>query len=347
MVTAAMYLQTLSDGLLQRDARHFSDPIPVSESQAELANARWMNCPDIPLDMGGPVDRPFAPLGAGFADVPAIEHLNALARRFADRIAISDGVSEITYSDLLARVLTLANAISAATPKGQAVASLLRNSVWQPIAVLACMAAGTPLVPLNPRDPAQRLTDITAAARISVLIGQDGTHAAEWIENGGIRQIDVIRASEPAAAASPLPPIPVDAAARRALYLGQHRAAEGGCEQPAKLAPARPTLCGCMSHRCRRCLHASERPHDDCRLQRDVVRFVDGREVARSGCRGPRTPRPAASDPVAAGNNYLCRSYSAARGDSREPDTAISIRFELFGSAAKRCCGPISRSSER
>jgi acyl-CoA synthetase (AMP-forming)/AMP-acid ligase II len=109
--------------------------------------------------------------------------------------------------------LTLANAISAATPKGQAVASLLRNSVWQPIAVLACMAAGSPLVPLNPRDPAQRLTDITAAARISVLIGQDGTHAAEWIENGGIRQIDVIQASEPAAAASPLPPIPVDAVA--------------------------------------------------------------------------------------------------------------------------------------
>jgi non-ribosomal peptide synthetase component F/thioesterase domain-containing protein len=213
MVTTAMYLQILSDGLLQRDARHFSDRTPFPESQAELANARWMNCPDIPLDMGGPVDRPFAPLGAGFADVPAIEHLNALARRFADRIAISDGVSEITYSDLLARVLTLANAISAATPKGQAVASLLRNSVWQPIAVLACMAAGTPLVPLNPRDPAQRLTDITAAARISVLIGQDGTHAAEWIENGGIRQIDVIRASEPAAAASPLTPIPVDAAA--------------------------------------------------------------------------------------------------------------------------------------
>lgn len=74
MVTTAMYLQIPSDGLLQEDARHFSDPIPFPESQIGLANARWMNSPDIPLDMGGPVDRPFAPMGAGFADVPAIEH---------------------------------------------------------------------------------------------------------------------------------------------------------------------------------------------------------------------------------------------------------------------------------
>ena len=31
MVTTAMYLQIPSDGLLQEDARHFSDPIPFPE----------------------------------------------------------------------------------------------------------------------------------------------------------------------------------------------------------------------------------------------------------------------------------------------------------------------------
>ena len=131
-----------------------------------------MTSPEVPLDLQGPVDRPFDRMGADFAGAPAIQHLKAVARKFADKIALSDGTRHITYSDLLARVLKLANAIAAITSEGEAVGSFLGNSVWQPIAMLACMAAGRLLVPLNTRDPARRLTDITAAARISVLIGQ-------------------------------------------------------------------------------------------------------------------------------------------------------------------------------
>ena len=167
------------------------DPNLPFRAQREPARLLWMNSPEMPLDLQGPIDRPFDRMGADFAGAPAIEHLKAVARRFADRIAMSDGTHHVTYSDFLARALRLAQAIAAVTSEGEAVGSFLGNSVWQPIAMLACMAAGRLLVPLNTRDPARRLADIAAAARISVLIGEGEASAAEWIEDSKLRWIDI------------------------------------------------------------------------------------------------------------------------------------------------------------
>ncbi|MFB9270021.1 AMP-binding protein [Bradyrhizobium erythrophlei] len=173
----------------------------------------WTTALDVPLDMRGPVDRPFNRMGAGFADVPAIEHLRSVAAKFADRIAVSDADQQITYAGFLARVLALAEAIVVATPEGQAVGSLLRHSIWHPIAMLACMAAGRPLVPLNPRDPAQRLSSMTAAARITLLIGYDGDGSAEWIEKDRLQWLDVTRVGEASGSGACLAPVAVDAPA--------------------------------------------------------------------------------------------------------------------------------------
>jgi acyl-CoA synthetase (AMP-forming)/AMP-acid ligase II/thioesterase domain-containing protein/acyl carrier protein len=208
-----MLLQTPSDDSLPKSVKRFAGQSSFFGDKAAPANALWMKSPGFPLDMGGPIDRPFDRMGADFASVPAIEHLSAVAKRFADRVAISDAARQITYSDFLARVLTLAQAIATAIPEGQAVGSLLRNSVWQPIAMLACMAAGRPLVLLNPRDPVQRLAAIVATARVSVLIGQDGSNSAGWIGKEGLRWLDITRVSEPSATTSSLAPVSVDAPA--------------------------------------------------------------------------------------------------------------------------------------
>ena len=55
-----------------------------------------MNSSEVPLDLQGPVDRLFDRMEADFAGTPAIEHLKAIARRFADKIAMSDGIHHIT-----------------------------------------------------------------------------------------------------------------------------------------------------------------------------------------------------------------------------------------------------------
>jgi non-ribosomal peptide synthetase component F len=163
-----MQLETPADVSLPKGVKRFAGQVSVFGDRGNPKHAPWIKPDEFPLDMGGPVDRPFDRMGADYSSVPAIEHLSAIAKRFSDKVAISDGDHRITYSDLLARVSTLAHAIAAAIPEGQPVGSLLRNSVWQPIAVLACMAAGRPLVPLSPRDPVERLATITAAAGISM-----------------------------------------------------------------------------------------------------------------------------------------------------------------------------------
>jgi acyl-CoA synthetase (AMP-forming)/AMP-acid ligase II/thioesterase domain-containing protein/acyl carrier protein len=212
-MSTVMPLETPVDDLLPKGVRRFAGHGSFFGDKGTPASAPWMKSPDVPLDMGGPIDRPFDRMGADFASVAAIEHLSAVAKRFADRVALSDAAHQITYSELLARVLTLAQEIATAIPEGQAVGSLLRNSVWQPIAMLACMAAGRPLVPLNPRDPVERLAAIAATARISMLIGRDGSNSADWTIREGLQWLDIGRASEPSATVPSLEPVSVDAPA--------------------------------------------------------------------------------------------------------------------------------------
>lgn len=197
-----------SDGSRDAVGAHLS-----SGTQQLPATLRWLSPVGVPLDLHGPIDRSFDPLGADFADVPAIDHLVSVTAKFANKVAISDGTNSFTYSQLLSRVLTLAQAIEALIPESEAVGWLLRGSAWQPIAMLACMAAGRILVPLNPRDPVQRLMAIATTARISVLIGQEAGDSAGWAKQHDLLWLDVASASEPSAAPSLIAPVSVDAPA--------------------------------------------------------------------------------------------------------------------------------------
>jgi acyl-CoA synthetase (AMP-forming)/AMP-acid ligase II/thioesterase domain-containing protein len=187
------------------------DRHPVCESGN--AHSSWISAPGSPLDLRGPVDRPFDRMGPEFAGVAALEHLTAVARKFPDKIAISDGACEFSYAALLSKVLGLAHMIATAVPDGQAVGLLLGNSVWHPIATLACMAAGRPSVPLNPRDPAQRHVEIVTSARIPVLIGQGAGDSSGWPERQGVQWIDITRIDGSSGPVSSLAPVCVDAPA--------------------------------------------------------------------------------------------------------------------------------------
>jgi acyl-CoA synthetase (AMP-forming)/AMP-acid ligase II/thioesterase domain-containing protein/acyl carrier protein len=208
-----MQLETPADDSVAKSAKRFAGRNSFFGDKGPSTRAHWMKSPDIPLDMGGPINRPFDHMGPEFSSVAVIEHLRAVAKRFPDKVALSDTTHEITYSDLLARVLMLAQAIATAIPEGQAVGSLLRNSVWQPIAMLACMAAGRPLVPLNTRDPVERLAALAATARICMLIGRDSSISTGWTEREGLQWLDIEHASEPSATVTSLEPVSVDAPA--------------------------------------------------------------------------------------------------------------------------------------
>ena len=100
--------------------------------------ASWISAPECPLDLRGPVDRPFDRMGRGFSCIAALQHLTTVARKFPDEIAISDGASKFSYSALLTMVLALAEVIAATVAeKGKPERRIvLGNSVWHPMAIL-------------------------------------------------------------------------------------------------------------------------------------------------------------------------------------------------------------------
>ncbi|WP_214473697.1 AMP-binding protein [Mesorhizobium sp. dw_380] len=132
---------------------------------------RWSNVPEYALDEGGPVRRHYQQMGSDFADIPVFDHLGNIARRYPDKLAISDGANRLTYSELLRAVETLSQRITVVVPEGQTIGIFQPNSAWYTVAILASMAAGRPSVPLNTRDPDPRIIEIVAAARLTAIIG--------------------------------------------------------------------------------------------------------------------------------------------------------------------------------
>jgi thioesterase domain-containing protein/acyl-coenzyme A synthetase/AMP-(fatty) acid ligase/acyl carrier protein len=131
----------------------------------------WSKVAEYTLDSDGSVFRPYQRMGSDFASVCIFSHLREIAERFPDKLAISDGVNRLTYSDLLSAVDNLSRRIATDVADGQPVGIVLANSVWYPVAMLASMAAGRPSIPFNTRDPRSRTREIAVAARLSAVIG--------------------------------------------------------------------------------------------------------------------------------------------------------------------------------
>lgn len=174
----------------------------------------WTPAPERPLDSGGPIERPFDRMGPDFASRPAAEHLAAVATKYPNKIAVSDGAQRFTCAEFAARVASLARLIATAVPEDRAVGLLLQHSVWYPLAMLACMAAGRPCVPLNLRDPMPRIADVARDARLSALVVAGAEGPRDWTEMPDVRWIDATAAlndrPDPPAA---LPLVSVDAPA--------------------------------------------------------------------------------------------------------------------------------------
>ncbi|TIY03589.1 MAG: AMP-dependent synthetase, partial [Mesorhizobium sp.] len=152
------------------------------------ASRRWSNVPDYALDQGGPVLRPHQRMGVDFANVTVFDHLRDVTKQYPNKLAISDGTTRLTYSQLFQAVEMLSHRIAAVVPNGQAIGILQANSAWYPVAILASMAVGRPSVPLNTRDPHSRTNEIVVAARLSAVIGDGNVRPVglaqdvQWID---------------------------------------------------------------------------------------------------------------------------------------------------------------------
>jgi amino acid adenylation domain-containing protein len=125
----------------------------------------------MPLDYGGPVDRPFEPFPSSALDGSIIDRFDVIAHRFPERPAIQDLTCCLTYSelaDMVDRIAAVTNAAIVERPGP--VAILLKNEAHFPAAMLGVLAAGRAYIPLDAGEPIARNRLIAEQAGAAALI---------------------------------------------------------------------------------------------------------------------------------------------------------------------------------
>ncbi len=130
----------------------------------------WRNAPDVPLDLDGPTVpfRPFCPVAG--PETPILDLLRATARAAPGAVAIQDGLRTITYRRLIEEAEALGRAIAAVAEPGRPVAIRLPDGADGPVAMLACLFAGVPSVPIDRADPPERVQWLVAAAGLAAAV---------------------------------------------------------------------------------------------------------------------------------------------------------------------------------
>jgi acyl-coenzyme A synthetase/AMP-(fatty) acid ligase/thioesterase domain-containing protein/acyl carrier protein len=125
------------------------------------------------LDWNGPATRLFTRFRDQNLDRPIIEHLERVARRHRNRIAISDANTALTFGELWEAVSGLAETLAAGTEPGDLIAILLPVCPLFPIGMLACLAAGRPFVALDTHHPPDWLGRVLREARPTLIITRE------------------------------------------------------------------------------------------------------------------------------------------------------------------------------
>jgi amino acid adenylation domain-containing protein len=155
------------------------------------APLRWLGSSTLPLDWNGPVDREFAPFAARDLETPIFTLFERAARRFADNLAVADSRTHLSYGEMLARVHALAARIMAGTAPGELIGILLPACAEFPVAMLACLAAGRPFVPLDLHYPRAWLLDVMEDACMSAVIGYFGDADCAALVPPAVKKIEL------------------------------------------------------------------------------------------------------------------------------------------------------------
>lgn len=130
----------------------------------------WFAAPAVPLDLNGPVDRPYRAPAADLTDEPIAALFADMVAQRPDEPALLDHETVVGYAELARRVSALAARIAARVPPGGSVALLLANGPGCMVGLLACLAAGRVCLVLNADHPAERNAGILAESGAAAII---------------------------------------------------------------------------------------------------------------------------------------------------------------------------------
>src|SRR4029079_10225471 len=124
----------------------------------------------------------------GWIDRPIFTRFRLIAARNPGKIALDDGVLQLTYQDVLRVAQNLALHVEATVPKGRPVGIFLPNGSLFPAAALACLATGRLYVPIDQNYPPERTDQIIREARLAAII-MDRSNAIAGLPCSAIRQL--------------------------------------------------------------------------------------------------------------------------------------------------------------
>src|SRR5580704_7039919 len=123
-----------------------ADPGHARAAVAEFESLKWLDEGKHPLDWNGSTRRIFTKFRDEGLDRPIIAHLERVARRHPNRIAVTDSDTSLSFSELWDGVSGLAEMIAAETKPGDLIGIALPACSMAPVAILACLGAGRPFV---------------------------------------------------------------------------------------------------------------------------------------------------------------------------------------------------------
>ena len=112
---------------------------------AQCERLEWLEDGKHPLDWNGPTGRIFTRFRDEDLDRPIIDHFERMARRHRNRIAVTDSDTSLSFAELWDGLSGLAENIAAETKPGDLIGIVLPTCSMFPVAILACLAAGTSL----------------------------------------------------------------------------------------------------------------------------------------------------------------------------------------------------------
>ncbi|SHI14154.1 AMP-binding protein [Pollutimonas bauzanensis] len=101
----------------------------------------------------------------------SLDFLNDMAQRHGDEIALEDASTQVSYTELATAVNALAVALQVKDPSpGSRVGLCAANSMEYVVSLLAILAAGKVLVPMNCHGTSEQMHQILMEAHPSAII---------------------------------------------------------------------------------------------------------------------------------------------------------------------------------
>ena len=108
--------------------------------------------------------------------VPIFEHVEQMALRHPDAVAVRDEGGVLTYSALVAKARALGQALDGQLARSAALAIALPVDRFYPVAMLGALAAGRPYVPLDLNFPVERLQHVLLHSGAQLVLVNAQTH---------------------------------------------------------------------------------------------------------------------------------------------------------------------------